>query len=174
MVKRIVVVVTCLVAVGLLYASTGIGETNSEEKSKLIVKVAMQAINEGDWQTLSEVFSPKFLQHSPGSSEPITWTDFELGCRVTRQKMPTVRLELEDIIAEGNKVAVRLKTIVTYKVNPHGIGAKAEKKEFTEMDLFRIEGGRIVEEWCEYDTTDWKSKMWQLKSIQKQLRFEWK
>lgn len=146
----------------------------TEEQNKMIVDGAIGAMNDGDWELMSNLYSPRFVQHGPGDSQPIKWSEFELGCRVIRQKMPTARIEIEDIIAEGNKVAVRLKTIVTYKVNPHGIKTTAEKKEFTEMDLFRIEGGRIVEEWCEYDTTDWNSKMWQLKHIQKQLRFEWK
>lgn len=173
--KRVkMVVLIGLAALGIVYAGTRQEEMTLEHKNKLLVKAAIEAISAGDWEQMGEMYWPKFVQHSPGSSEPITWTDYELGCRVARQKMPTVRLEIKDIIAEGNKVAVRLKTIVTYKVNPHGIKTSAEKKEFTEMDLFRIEGGRIVEEWCEYDTTDWKTKMWQLKSHQEERRFEWK
>ena len=163
-----------LAVFGVLFVSGAKQDKTREQKNKLLVRVAMQAINEGDWQTLSEVYSPRFVQHRPGKSKPLTWTEFELGCRIARQAMPTVRLEIEDIIAEGDKVAVRVKTVVTYKVNPFGIGAKEEKKEFTEMDLFRIEGGRIVEEWCEFDTRDWSTKMSRLKQQQEELRFEWK
>ena len=173
--KKFCVDLLLVLAVFVVVCASGAQEDMTrEQKNKLIVRVAIQAINEGDWQTLSEVYSPRFVQHGPGDTKQTTWTDFELGCRIARQKMPTVRLEIEDIIAEGDKVAVRLKTIVTYKVNPHGIKITAEKKEFREMDLFRIEDGRIVEEWSEYDTKDWKTKLWQLKSKQEQLRFEWR
>lgn len=163
-----------IVLLSVLCAGRVPEEMSTEEKNKLLVKVATQAINEGDWETLSEVFSPGFVLHGPGNLKPTTWTEFELAFRIARQKMPTVRLEIEDIIAEGNKVAVRLKTVVTYTVNPHGIKATAEKKEFTEMDLFRIEAGRIVEEWSEFDTRDWTNKLSRLEHIKKQLRFEWK
>ncbi|MBA7525148.1 hypothetical protein ES705_17297 [subsurface metagenome] len=164
--KRVkMIVLIGLAALGAVYAGTRPEDMTREQKSKLIVRVAMQAINEGDWQTLSEVFSPRFVQHSPGNLKPTTWTEFELGCRVVRQKMPTTRLEIEDIIAEGNKVAVRLKTVVTYKTEPRFGESKDKKIEFTEMDLFRIESGRIVEEWCECDLADWRKKFEKLKYV---------
>lgn len=150
--KRVkMVVLIGLAALGVVYAGTRTEDMTREQKNKLLVEVAIGAINEGDWQTLSEVFSPKYVQHSPVSSEPITWTDFELSCRVVHNKLPTLRFEIVDIIAEGDKVAVRSSWSYRNKRwfsklgNPEGdIGG-------TGLDMFRIEGGRIVENWCEYD-----------------------
>jgi len=134
-------------------------DMSKQEQNKLLVKVALGAISTGDWDTLGKLYSPRFVQHGPGQSKPTTWTDFELGCRVVRQKLPTLQYEIEDIIAEGDKVAVRLKAIVTYKERDFRGKTTNGQTEFTEMDLFRIEGGRIAEEWCEHDTADWKTKL---------------
>ena len=130
-----------------------------EEKNKLLVDVAIGAFNEGDWELMAKLYSKRFVQHNPGKSKPTTWKEFELSCRVVRQTLPTARLEIEDIIAEGDKVAVRCKTVVTYLTGQTWGTETEETIEFTEMDLFRIEGGRIAEEWCEHDTEDWKDKM---------------
>jgi len=154
-----------LAVIGVVYAGTRPEEMNREEKNKLLVKVAMQAINAGDWENMSELFSPQFVQHQPGNQKTTNWTDFELACRVIRQKIPTARIEIEDIIAEGNKVAARLKTVVTYK-EKHYRGSTTEREiEFTEMNLFRIEGNKIIEEWSEYDTKDWKTKLWKSQNV---------
>ncbi len=161
------IVLIGLAALGAVYAGTRPEEMTREEQSKLIVRVAIQAINEGDWQTLSEVYSPRFVQHRPGNLKPATWKEFELGCRIARQAMPTVHLEIEDIIAEGNKVAVRCKTTVTYIEESFSGRTTRKKIEFAEMDLFRIEGGRIVEEWSEADMEDWKTKLRKLKYVTK-------
>lgn len=159
------ILLVSLILLGTVYAGSRPEKISREEKNKLLVEVAMGAINKGDWELMAKLFSTRFIQHSPGSLKTITWADFELGCRIARHKMPTSRIEIEDIIAEGNRVAARLKTIVTYKAKYAG-GRTTEKKiEFTEMDLFRIESGKIVEEWCEYDTQDWKEKLRMLQYV---------
>ena len=164
--KKFCVDLLLVLAVFVVVCASGAQEDMTrEQKSKLIARVAMQAMNEGDWQTLSEVYSPRFVQHGPGDTKPIKWADFELGCRIMKNKFPTLRLEILDIIAEGDKVAVRLKTVVTFKETyPHGTRG-AGKVEFTEIDILRIEEGRIVEEWCESDIEDWKSKLRKLQYI---------
>ena len=137
------------------------------EKNKLLVEVAIGAINEGDWELVAKLYSKRFVQHSPGQSKPTTWADFELGCRTTRRLLPTARIEIEDIIAEGDKVAVRCKTVITYEESNRYFERSPGKVEFTEIDIMRIEGGRIVEEWCEYDTAGWDSKISKLKRVTK-------
>ena len=146
-----IVLLIGLAALGAVYAGTRPEDMTREEKHKLVVKVAIGAMNAGDWEGLRELYSPRYVQHSPGESEPATWTDFELACRVVHNKLPGLRFEIEDIIAEGNKVAVRLrwsyknKRWFSMRGNPDG------DIEGTEIDLYRIEDGRIVEEWCECD-----------------------
>ena len=159
------VVLIGLAALGAVYAGAKPEAMTREQKNKLVVRVAIQAINEGDWQTLSEVFSPKFLQHGPGNLKTTTWKEFELACRVIRQAMPTARIEIEDIIAEGNKVAVRCKKVITFKESHSKYIRRSGKVELPEIDIFRIEGGRIVEEWCEYYSANVSAKMRTLRNV---------
>jgi predicted ester cyclase len=165
MTKVKMIVLIGLAALGAVYAGTRPEDMTREQKNKLLVDVAIGAMNEGDWEIMSKLYSPRFVQHGPGDNKLTTWAGFELSCRLVHNKLPTLRYEIEDIIAEGDKVAVRLKTVVTFKESHSCYVRGPGKVEFTEMDLFRIEGGRIVEEWCEHDTADWKTKLSMLKYI---------
>jgi len=159
------VVLISLAVLGIVYASRGPEGMTSEQRNKQLVKVAIGAMDNADRETLQKVFSPKFVQHPAGNRKTVEWADFELGCRLAHQKFPTLHSEIEDIIAEGNKVAVRLKTVITFKeTNEHGTRG-AGKVELTEIDIFRIEGGRIVEEWCEHDQEDWNRKFLKLQYV---------
>jgi len=160
-----VVVLIGLAALGAVYAGTRPEDMTREQKNKLLVDVAIGAMNEGDWELMAKLYSPKFVQHWPGNQKQINWKEFELSHRNVRSKMPTIRIEIVDIIAEGNKVAARLKTVVTYKATKYGFEPRPGKVEFFEMDMYRIEGGRIVEEWCEFDTRDVMVKAEKLRSV---------
>ncbi len=153
------------VMAGALEGSSKTEKMTTPKKNKMLVEVAIGAINEGDWELMAKLYSPKYVQHGPGDPKTITWSEAELICRVIRQKVPTLRYEIEDIIAEGEKVAVRLKTVVTFKETyQHGTRGGG-KVEFMEIDIIRIEDGRIVEEWCEYDLKDWDRKFEKLQYV---------
>jgi len=167
-----VVLLIGLIVIGAVYAGTRPEDMTREQKNKMIVEVAIGAFNEGDFELMAKLYSPRFVQHGPGKAEPVKWEDHELSCRVARRMLPTARHIIEDIVAEGDKVAVRLKTVVTFKeIARFGMRGSQlakdmqNKVEFTEMDLFRIEGGKIIEEWCEYDTANVSAKMHKLRNV---------
>lgn len=140
-----------LAVLGVVYAGTKPGAMTTEKKNKAIVRRAMEASDRGDWDLMRTLYSPLFVQHSPTSRKPIGWDDYDLGCRIAHSKFPDLRYRIEDIIAEGDKVAVRLslispkKKLLTTQRNPAGVMV------VTEIDIIRIADGRIVEEWVEYD-----------------------
>ncbi len=157
--KRVkVVLLIGLAVIGAVYAETRPEDMTREQKNKMIVDVAIGAMNEGDWEFLEKMYSPKFLHHRQGRSEHESWEERELAYRIIRQMIPTAKMIIEDIVAEGDKVAVRLKTVVTFKEITGSIVHGKDKVEFAEMDMYRLEGGKIVEEWSEYDTADWEKK----------------
>lgn len=164
--KRVkMVVLIGLAALGVVYAGTRPEDMTREQKNKLLVEVAIGAFNDGDWELMAKLYSPKYVQHGTGSAEIITWSELDLIFRVARQTFPTLRIEIVDIIAEGDKVAVRVKKVITYKESHSKYVRGNGKVEMPEMDLYRIEGGRIVEEWCEYDTAYVSAKMRKLRYI---------
>ncbi len=145
------IVLIGLVVLGVVYAGTGPENMTRAETNKFIVKAALRAMTGGDWQRLQNLYSPKFQQHGPNKTKAVTWSDFELSCRFVHNKIPTLRYEIQDLIAEGDKVVVRLKWIAKYKRHAGLRSETEEEMAWSEIDIMRIVDGKIIEEWCEYD-----------------------
>jgi steroid delta-isomerase-like uncharacterized protein len=68
-----------------------------------------------------------------------------------RAAFPDGRLALEDIIAEGDKVAARFSFRGTHKGPVFGIPATGKQVAFAGMAMYRVAGGKIVDEWAKDD-----------------------
>ena len=70
------------------------------------------------------------------------------GIRVAFHDMERI---VDDMIAEGGKVAVRWTGRSTHKGEWMGIAPTGKQVTTTGISIFRIEGGKIAEEWSEAD-----------------------
>ena len=59
---------------------------------------------------------------------------------------------IEDIIAEGNKVAVRLTHSCIHRGELMGLAPTNKQVTYTETTIWRIVNSKIVERWCNSDT----------------------
>ncbi len=62
-----------------------------------------------------------------------------------------LKVTLEDMVAEGDKVAVRWKGSSKHTGEFMGIPPTGKQLSMTGISIIRIEGGNIVEEWGEMD-----------------------
>ncbi len=59
---------------------------------------------------------------------------------------------VEDQIAEGDKVANRIKMACNHTGNYKGLAATGKRVVIPYIDILRFKAGKIVEEWVEFDT----------------------
>jgi predicted ester cyclase len=64
---------------------------------------------------------------------------------------PDWHATIEDVIAEGDKVVHRIKGGGTHKDEWMGIAATGKQVTTTGILIYRIDNGKIVEEWLQYD-----------------------
>ncbi len=64
---------------------------------------------------------------------------------------PDLHFDFEDYIAEGDQVAVRWTSIGTQKGDLMGIPPTGKRFSATGIELYRFEGGKIVEHWLQSD-----------------------
>jgi predicted ester cyclase len=64
---------------------------------------------------------------------------------------PGVRVEVADIIVQGDKMAARCIVRGRHLGNGLGIEATQKETEFTGMCIARVQGGKIVEAWNNFD-----------------------
>jgi predicted ester cyclase len=62
-----------------------------------------------------------------------------------------VTFRIEDSIAEGDRVAVRLTASATQTGELMGMAPSGRRYTIGEIHIFRVADGRIVEHWHQYD-----------------------
>ena len=93
-----------------------------------------------------DVLTPKIMPGMPSGLE---------GAKAVHQKtligMPDFRTEIQDLIAEDDKVVARVIMTGNHTGDFYGIPATGKRVEFSGMFIARIVSGKIVEHWGEED-----------------------
>lgn len=64
---------------------------------------------------------------------------------------PDLKITVEDTVSEGDKIAARCRVTATHTGEGLGIAPTNQAIEFTGITIVRVEDGRIVEAWNEFD-----------------------
>lgn len=98
-----------------------------------------------------ELLAPTYVLHLPGGP-PMS------GIEPAKQLMvaytsafPDLQLTTEDMVAEGDRVAIRNTWRGTHQGVFQGLPETGKHVTFTGSDIFRIVGGRIAEQWADLD-----------------------
>jgi predicted ester cyclase len=67
--------------------------------------------------------------------------------------LPDLNAQEQDIVADGNTVAVRFVVEATHKGNLLGIEATGRRVRWDAVDVYRLKDGKITEEWAADDLT---------------------
>jgi steroid delta-isomerase-like uncharacterized protein len=123
----------------------------SEENKALIQRFVKEAFNEGNLDVADEVYAPGFVSHEsagPVERDPEYVKQF-VG--TYRGAFPDGRTTVEDVIAEGDRVAYRWSFRGTHQGELMGIPPTGEEVTITGITVDRISGGKIEEEWNTFD-----------------------
>ncbi|GAB2766564.1 ester cyclase [Sinomonas soli] len=99
-------------------------------------------------QAAEETFSPHFIDHD-GPDPEHGYEALLNAVPALLQALPDARLEIEQLIGEGDLVAVRLRGRATHTGDLPGRAATGKTLSWTENEIFRFEAGRIAESWGE-------------------------
>ena len=117
-----------------------------EEQNKEIALEAFKASDAENVEVFKELWSPDFVHHNrrgESSSLDQMIESYKKGL-IT---FPDRTTSTEDIIAEGDKVIVRYVLRTIYMGDTEKFTARGNEIEMNGINIFRIENGRIVEDW---------------------------
>lgn len=98
------------------------------------------------------LLTENFIANIPGAPGPLHGRDaWAAGVRGMLAAFPDLSITIEDAIEQGDKVAVRVRFRGTHGGPFQGIGATHRPVEFTSLEIYRIEGDLIAEEWVAPD-----------------------
>lgn len=126
----------------------------SEENKALLRRWFDEVWNKGRSDTIEELFAPEGVAHGlSGEAEapvvgPSAFRDFHA---TFRGAFPDIIVSVDDMVAEGDKVAARCSVRGKHTGNHLGIAPTDTPVDFTGIAIVRIEDGKIVEAWNNFD-----------------------
>ena len=123
------------------------------EQNKQVVQRAFDSMSEGPDQFLAEhddIYGENLVGHFSGMP-PVDrdlHRQFGLG---TFSAFPDLKRPVEDLVAEGDKVVARWSSRGTHDGDFMGVPPTGRTVTTTGITIFRLEDGKIVEEWSESD-----------------------
>lgn len=122
------------------------------EENKAIVIRFYRELDKKNFGIYFELCTPSFVSHFPGSPSPQTREAREQTSRMFYEAFPDLQHTLDDLITEGDKVAFRGIARGTHKGDFQGIHPTGKSIFFTGMRFYRIAGGKLAEEWANFDS----------------------
>jgi steroid delta-isomerase-like uncharacterized protein len=117
-----------------------------------VVRAAFETLQDGDLDTCAEHLTENFIVNLPGLPEPLHGREiWKLGVQAMRDGFPDLRITVEDIFGADDRVAVRLHFSGTHTGAFQGVPPTHRKVTFTSVDIYRVEGDKIAEEWVSPD-----------------------
>ncbi len=125
---------------------------STEENKALILRLYEEVWNKhnpeaADDFVAADVFSrdmlPEYQHGVDGYKHLVRWL---------HTAMPNLRMDIEDMIAEGDKVVMRFRGSGTHEGETEAFGPPTGKRmEITGITIKRLADGKIVEAWTNFD-----------------------
>jgi len=117
-----------------------------------VLYVVQKFWNEQDVAALDSTHSPDSIAHNPVMpSHPLPYIMYKHACLLHLAAFPDFRVTTENIVAEGDKVAVRWTVTGTHEGTLMGVPPTGRPVKFSGMTIYRFADGKIVENWWAYD-----------------------
>jgi steroid delta-isomerase-like uncharacterized protein len=130
-------------------------ELMSTEANKDVVRRFAQVVfDEKRFDRADEVALSNYVDHGAMPGQPPglqgakqKWTMWSAAC-------PDLLVSTEDLLAEGDRVALRWRAAGTHTGTLLGLPASGKRFQFDGMSVFRIAEGKVAEQWEAWDRFD--------------------
>jgi predicted ester cyclase len=130
------------------------------EANKELVRRYQEAHNTNDLDALNAIVAVDLIAHSLMPGLPPGLEGGKLAHQMAVSAFPDFHATIEDLIAEGDKVATRMIFRGTHTGGEFmGIQPSGRAFAFSATAIFRIAGGKIVEHWGDEDALGWLQQL---------------
>jgi predicted ester cyclase len=122
------------------------------EQNKQLARDYFRAFLDRDEAWWQAHIAPTFRRNDPGLPfEVIGPAGVRQLADALHPGIPDMRLPIDDVIAEGEKVLVRLRVQGTHGGDLMGVPASGRKIDIAVLDLFQFRDGTLIEHWALLD-----------------------
>jgi steroid delta-isomerase-like uncharacterized protein len=126
--------------------------TTIEQNKKLYCRFLDEVFNQGRMETADELLSQSYVFHdaSPGVPEKGP-TAVKQAASMFRSAFPDLKISIEELVAEDDKVCARATTRGTHRGAIFGIPPTGRTVSITGLTMVRIADGQITDSWVKND-----------------------
>ena len=126
--------------------------TTQEQNKEVVIRYNKEFIEQGNIQTLYEIIDPEFINHAAPPDVPkgpegvLYYFNYFL-----RPAFPDIKVEIFDLVAEGDKVVAHKTLRATHKGDFLDMAATNKEVVIDVMDIIRLKEGKYIEQWSLMD-----------------------
>jgi steroid delta-isomerase-like uncharacterized protein len=120
---------------------------STEDQLKDVYRRIIEAVGRGDADSLDGLMAPDIVDHNPMPDQVPGRDGFKQWMAMARAAFPDLRGTVEDLVAEGDRVAARMTWHGTHHGEFIGLGPTGKRVSFSAFHLVRITQDRAVEWW---------------------------
>lgn len=119
-----------------------------DRNKQTIIRYFEEVWNHGKLEVLDELLSPGYINHSPGMPNPEPGpSGLKPIVSAIRIAFPDLKYTVKNMVVSQDQVAVHVLMTGTHTGNFFGIAPTGKKIEVSQMQIERIEHGKMVEHW---------------------------
>ncbi len=133
-----------------------------EQNKALMRRFYDEVVNGGNLNAIDELASPDFVDHEAFPGLATGREGVKQFFSLLRTGFPDLRMNVDDLIAERDKVVARATMTGTHQGEFAGIAATGKRVNVPTIDIVRFAAGKLAEHW---GVTDTASMMEQLGAL---------
>ena len=122
-----------------------------QSAAELIRDYIERVWNQCDLQALDVLAAPDFTYHLGGQPPRDRATTGQF-LQATHAAFPDWRVEILQLVAEDDFAALRWRGVVTHLGPFHGIPATGRRIAVSGINMYRLAGGQVAQEWEQMDS----------------------
>lgn len=133
---------------------------STEVNKRISWRLQEEVFGQGKLELVEELLAPDYVSHAPGDPElslgPEAIKDI---VRAYHSAFPDINFTVEKQVAEGDMVVTRWTARGTHRGEFMGVAPSGRRIEVSGMSMDRISGGRIVENWNNWEALELKRQI---------------
>ena len=121
-----------------------------EQNKALVARFVDEIFVRGSFAAVDELLADDFVGHTwPSTGDGKA--DLKRAIERVSKGLTDAEFRIDDMIAEGDRVAVRLTASATQTGDFLGMPGSGKRYTIAEIHVFRIRDGKVVEHWHQFD-----------------------
>ncbi len=128
---------------------------STEENKAIMRRYFKGAWEQGDLELLDELLAPDYVNHNPATPDMPTGPEGVKGVvSMFRSGIPDLKVVIEDMIVEDDKVATRYTLEGTHGGELFGVPPTGKRLSIKSMTVERVSKGKIRDHWRVTDSLE--------------------